>query len=327
MRAALPSALALALVAGCGTGRAGRPSPAGPSSTGTTRVESGDSGQARAAPPPAVVVLLSPGTGPRRPLRSVLRDQATELAVWELSVRMTLSVGQMQPPEVRPPTVRLHVRSTVSEVDETGEAIVETIIEQVDVVPGSEGGTALEGSLNTALQPLTQTRIAAAVGPLGRVERVTFRPTDAPAPQLTTTLEAIRQALTMLPPCPPDPVGRGARWRVESHPHTPLLSLDQLAEYRLPDVTAGPARVLGVLRQAAMPQAIALPNLPPGAKVTLKTLAGNGTVRSDRGEREIYGALEGKLVTKVTATVEGPDEPSRELRMETAYDVRFLPRR
>jgi hypothetical protein len=318
----------LACAAGCRSSGTSSAPPATAGGTPASAAPADGATPSGASAPPAITVV-SGGAPPKQPLKLTFRPGQTERATWDLSSRLALAVGQMRPPELRPPTIRLSVRSEVSEVDDAGAAIVETTIDAVEVVASPDTPPQLASTLSTELQALKDVRVAAEVSPLARVERVGFRRADAASPQVKTALEAIRQSLQLLPTLPREAVGRGASWRVDSHPRTPLLALDQVVDYHLPEaaVVDRIVRIAGSLRQSAAPQPVALPNLPPGAKVTLRSYSGSGDVRAERAEGEIYGALEARLTTRLTATVEGRNEPERELRMATSYDLRLTPKR
>jgi hypothetical protein len=78
-------------------------------------------------------------------------------------------------------------------------------------------------------------------------------------------------------PFPEEPVGVGARWEVRQQVVSQGISMEQTTYYTLVSRKGNKAVVSLAIAQAAAPQNLSLPDLPPGSSARLESFSGSGS--------------------------------------------------
>jgi hypothetical protein len=321
MRTTAP--LALALLA-CSTA----PSPHPPAPAPASDDPNSDEVAFSATVPPlltAEVALIDAGAQPRQTLRYHPRAGQSRPVLVELATALSLAVGEMNPPEVRTPVLRLTIDLDPRAIDASGRMNIEGTLSRVETRPGS-APTAVASALAADVERLRQTRFVARISSRGLIEHLSLPTVAEPSSQLGTVSGWIREALRLLlPPLPDQPVGRGARWQARRRTQIGAASANENAVYTLTGLTDSRLRLAVKLRLSAGEQTPAVPGLPPGATLKLTSLAGSGAGTVDVD----LSALQPRTDLRWTATALGstdrPGDPPAPVRMATTVELAIRP--
>src|SRR4029453_7726450 len=128
---------------------------------------------------------------------------------------MNLAVGDMAPPEMRTPAVRLGIELRARGVEASGQVALDGTIERVEVAPAPDVPSAVVAAVGSDLEGLPRappTPAAPPRPPPGHRARLAMSVPRESNPQLQTTMEWVRNGLrTLLPVLPDEPIGKGAR--------------------------------------------------------------------------------------------------------------------
>jgi hypothetical protein len=263
----------------------------------------------------ALVTLLEPGSPPRRLLRHEPSADRTTL-IFELAGALTLSIGELSPPEVRAPLVRITV---VLQPERTGDRITASgSITKVEVLPTKDVSPVISLAVASDLEPLAGTSVSLSATSRGMLQRLDLPvPSDA-TPQLLTTLDQLRQALRQsLPALPDEPVGTGARWKVQTSTRLGPARIQETVEYTVRALSDDVCRIDTTIGYLAGAQALALESLPRGANVTLGSVTGTGRGQLDLRTDALWSAAELRWSSNAEGTSQATGEPVMPLRMTT----------
>jgi len=146
-------------------------------------------------------------------------------------------------------------------------------------------------------------------------------------PQTRQLMEGFRQSLRQIgSPFPQEPVGAGARWETIVHLSQNGLVLTQTSISRLVALQGDAGKLAIELRQAAEPQEVKAPNLPPGAKLELLSYSGSG-----EGETEFdlgrlapsRGRVQLTADSRMMLQLEGPKQEMAMQKQEMAMKMRM----
>jgi hypothetical protein len=272
----------------------------------------------------AEVALVDPGPPPRMTLRYQPQAGVKQAAVVELVTGLVLSVGEMSPPEVRTPVLRLTLELEARGVDAREGMTLEGKLVKVEARAGS-APPAVVKALGAEVDRLAGTPFSARVSRRGLLEHLTF-----PAPtgeQVAATASWIREALQqLLPPLPAQAVGAGARWQARRRAQVGPATADQSALYTLTEL-AGPTHVrLAVkLTFTAGQQTPTVAGLPPGSTFKLSSLTGTGTGTVDLDLQRLPPRTDLRWSTVASGATEPPGEPPANVKMTTTASVVIEP--
>ena len=262
--------LSLALVAGCGGD-----DDDGGESGGTTTTGSSDTPE---------VELLSAGDQPRSELRLDLepgRPVRVAMTV-ELDIRQTIA-GQPSPP-VDLPASRMVMAATVEKVSDNGEATVETVIEEADIVDTEGVDPQVAKAMRDGMKPFVGYRVTVVMDDRGRVlDTDASEPEGLPAEVEQLVQQLNQQLATVVIPLPEEAVGKGARWKVTTPVKVSGIEVEQTSTATLVELSDGIPVLRTELDQAAEPGPAELPGVPSTVDVELVSwnLTGSGEARQD----------------------------------------------
>jgi hypothetical protein len=217
-------------------------------------------------------MLLDPGTEPRAPLRYRITPGQRESLVLELATDLKLAIGDMSPPPVRSPAVRVTIE--VQAVTPAAPIRLQGKIVKVEIPDDPAIAPAVIAAVRNDLDHLPGTTWTAGFTARGQLQTLELpAPADA-STQLATTLDRIREAMGMLlAPLPDGPVGKNARWQVRRRSTVGPARVDETVIYKLGEDRTRLGVTLGML---AGEQPLTRPGTPPGATLTLSTFEGGG---------------------------------------------------
>lgn len=220
------------------------------------------------------VKLLDPGKGPRKPLRVRVSPGHTETSV--LTMRMQMGFAPQPPLTLPPMVVTLALR--VTDVAPDGDVHYEFEVTRTEVVAEPKMAPDLVEGLRAQLAHLVGLKGHVRVSSRGVTREADLVIPDSLAPQAKQLLAGMRESLTQISaPFPEEPVGVGARWEVKETISQQGITLTQIATYELKSLRGDVFRTLVTIVQNADRQEVAMPGLPPGAKVTLVGMDSKGT--------------------------------------------------
>jgi hypothetical protein len=194
-----------------------------------------------------------------------------------------------------------------------------------EVIAGPGDQPAMVQRLREQLGKMVGLEMQLTVTARGLVRDVQVKmPPDAP-PELVSMMDGMRNASQQATATfPREPVGVGARWRVESSVDTGTLKMQQVAHMKLAQRPEGRAVIALTIEQTAPPQPMRLPMLPAGASATLESYAGHGQGQMDvRLDTRIPQAA--LTVQSKTASTVVFNEARQPMNMDMTMDVKIAP--
>jgi hypothetical protein len=265
------------------------------------------------------VHLIEAGRAPRVGLSYSVTRGHTETLVLELGSSLSLTIGDMTPPEVRGPPLRLTLELRALDSDGGGRSELEGAVTGAEIPQGSEPPQTARAALAPDVEKLGRIRFRLLLSRRGVLERMAIAgPPDAGA-ELTTMIGWLREALAgLFPVLPSEPVGAGARWQVRRRVMVGPAVAEQNNVYSLLSTEAGQSRLSVRLGLTAGAQRPAVSGLPPGSTVVLASLAGSGGGQLDLDLTRLAQRQELRWSSTALGTAQPRGEPAAELRMTTS---------
>ena len=254
---------------------------------------------------PAVRVI-STGSGPRYRLRYQYRADMEERMQLDIGMTMAMELGG-QRTLVELPLTRWMVKVWGTEVDAAGNLRYEYQYENFELVEG--GNAAVRNQLSTLYETMIGTRGWVWVNDRGlTLDDGVHLPENAD-PALRERLEEFRQTMRQqLIQLPEEEVGQGAQWEVTQPLQVRTFQVLSTVAYRLEHVSETTARFSTTISQEAEPQAMTLPDLPPGATASLESLESTGGGSSDTDFTRLTPQSEAHVETNARALIQADGE-------------------
>lgn len=229
------------------------------------------------------VKLLSAGVQPRQTLRFKPAVNTIETTTITLSTAVEVSVpGMPTARSTKLPSTLMKMETVVTQVDSNGDIHYKFRYTDADIA-GSASLPA--GVLNT-----TRSQVKKIVGLSGAFvmdDRGNTKSTSLSIPKGVDTatrqmLEQSFQSLEQLSAALPDAaVGVGAQWKTLTPAKIYGMTINQTGTYELVSLKDGVATLKVGVRQQAQGQRLAIPGMPKGVNMTLKSLntTGQGEVK------------------------------------------------
>ncbi len=262
---------------------------------------------------PPRITLLEAGAGPTRRLVYALAPDARETLQLELHDRLRLEIGDVQPTEARPPRLRLTLALRTRSV--RGGFVLEGKIARAAVVAG-DAPQALEAAFRTDLEGLVGTPLAVSFDARGVATELELPDPQTAPPPIAALLARLAEALpTLLAPLPDAPVGRDARWEIRRATSVGPLAVEELARVSLIELDGQRGRLEIALAHEAQPQPLAVPGLPPDARVRLRAMSGEGRARREVQLDRVAQPAEATIASVGVGTATAPGEAPAEVRI------------
>ncbi len=251
---------------------------------------------APAAVSPSDITLLDAGAAPRQLLRYKLVTGAREAVTLRQSTNMRMEMAGTEQPSPSLPAVLMTTELVVSDVAPDGWADI--MAEIVDLDLDAEGADpAVLAAARPALALFKGVTMRYRMSPVGEVSDLTFAD-DAPAELRSMPSMGVTEQLGVA--FPREAIGVGARWKAVRPVTQNGFTIMQDVEYVVTSLAADSMLLDMVLTQSANDQVVENNTLPPGAKITLRTLDGTGTstvvLRFDRVQPAIAMTLRAAMV-------------------------------
>jgi hypothetical protein len=235
-----------------------------------------------AVPAASEITLLETGAAPRQVLRYTLAAGTREAMKLRQSISMRMEMGGMAQPAQAMPATLMTTEMVVSDVAPDGSAGIATEIVDIDLdTEGADPGVV--AAMRPALAAFKGVTMRYRVSQRGEVSQLTFGEGVPPEMQTMQSLGSTEQLSVAFPR---EAVGVGARWKATRPVQQNGLTITQDVEYVVKALAADSVLLELNLVQSAKDQTMQSDALPPGASITLRTLAGTGTstvaIRFDR---------------------------------------------
>lgn len=228
-----------------------------------------------------VVTLLEAGQAPHRALRfrpTVGQQQRHEL---EMSVSMASDAGGQAAPQVKVPTIKYTLDSTVSEVAENGDISFTVEFADAAIVDSDE----VEIEMLTPIEELTKSMIGmqvkSTVDQRGFAKEVVTEFAEGIESADLQQIEQLSESLQQLTsPFPLEPVGVGGKWKVVVPMNTGGMEFVQTMEYTVVEMTDDTVTATITVSQQAEEQELVLPEAAEtNLDIRLKSLECRGIGR------------------------------------------------
>lgn len=238
---------------------------------------------------PPKVELLNAGTQPQQILRFKPVVNTTETTTITLNTEMKVSIPGMSgaPRSTKLPSPKMTMETIVTQVDPNGDVHYKFRYTDADMLG--------DASLPPGILDRARVEIKKMIGVSGSFvmdDRGHTKSTSLTIPKGVdaTTRQMLEQSFQSLDqlsvPLPEAAVGVGAQWKTLMPIKLYGISLNQTGTYELVSLKDGIAILKVGVEQQASDQKIALPGVPKGSNITLKSLnitgQGQMTVRLDR---------------------------------------------
>lgn len=263
---------------GCASGQHGPqvPAPGGAAAPSATAATTASRAASELPLGQATVSLLDAGKEPRRPLRYAFTMKPEKLLL-DMKMQMKISIGTQTAPEVGLPTVRTALDVTPIRLSNDGDLSYDGQISREEVVPDGDMPEADRAALENQLASIVGMKIHSTVTARGVVTDATMDVPDGTPPQLRCMLESMRDSLRGLSsPLPIEPVGVGAKWRVDVAIKTGFR-LEQSSVFTLRAIDQVSADFDLKLQETAKPQPVIAQVPTSDTHITLESFTGSGT--------------------------------------------------
>jgi len=225
------------------------------------------------------LVLMSPGTGPRRVLRFDFVEGARQSLDLRLDLKLAIAVNHVDM-EVPPlPGVSLRVGVEIGDVLGDGSARWRMEIDHATISNTPEVTPETAAALRAALPAATAIVGSGRLTARGQVAEATIEmPSSVVDPAAAQFLDAVEQLLLRQMACavPAEAVGVGARWEVRTDLDNAGMKLTHIVVNELVTMDDRQIEIKQMVRQEAAPQSITGAE-SAGATTDLVALDGRGT--------------------------------------------------
>lgn len=198
-------------------------------------------------------VLLDEGSQPRFPLRYAIpvgTKQSLDM-IMDIDMNIPGLVGEMTMPRMVMVT-----DLEVTKVDPDGAMHMDMVFTDIRIEdrPGTMAGVA--DAMKTEIDSMKGMKMTQVLAPNGRVKDMTVDTSNLP-PQMREQMKQAEQAVDQMTAILPDqPVGVGARWRVEQTVLQQGIRMNMNATYEVVEISEGHAKVKTQIEMAAPSQTV-----------------------------------------------------------------------
>ena len=247
---------------------------------------------AQTAPPPAapgaetsaagqtstsLFKLLEAGAEPRKVLRFHPKPGDKQTLAMTMKMAMATKIGEMEPPAMKLPAIKLTLETTVKEVAENGDITYEMVISDAGVSDEPGVTPELAEAMKSAFVGIKGLSGTGTTSSRGVSKGVEFKAPADSNPQTRQFVDQMKEFYTQLAvPMPEEAVGPGAKWEVKMPIKTQGMTIDQTANYEVVSLEGESLTTKNIIAQQAANQKIQNPAMP-GMKVDLTKMTGKGT--------------------------------------------------
>lgn len=231
--------------------------------------------------------LLDAGVEPRQPLRFAPQPNQMQTTTMTLQSNVAMEVGGQVLPSMDAPASTMTFESSITQVDDNGDIHYQMYCTGVEVADSPNAPPQVRELLDAQLKNLVGAGGTFVMDSQGNVKESDFKLPENADAMMQQIFEQISQSFEQLStPFPAEAVGLGAKWQMAQTLNVSGMQMTQNTLYELVSLQQNVATLKITIEQQAPSQQIAPPGLPPGAKVTLNSMASQGqgqvTIRLDR---------------------------------------------
>jgi hypothetical protein len=225
----------------------------------------------------ARVKLISAGAEPRQALRLHPEAGAKQTLEINLTMGMDMKIGEMEPPVMKLPAMKMVMETTVKSVAANGDIAYDLVMSDASAADESEVmpqiAEAMKNSM-ASMKGMTGTGITSSRG-LGQSLNIKL-PASAD-PQTRQAMDQFKDSFGRLSTgFPEEPVGVGAKWEVKMPVKSQGMTIDHTGVYELVSLEGEKLTARSAITQTAANQKVPNPAMP-GMKLDLNKMNGTGT--------------------------------------------------
>jgi hypothetical protein len=238
--------------------------------------------QEKTPQPPLVVELLDAGSTPHRKLRFAPRPGTKQVTLMTMNMSQSMTIGGQAGPTQNIPVNKITMETTIDKLHDNGDISFKFAYTDVEVVDDPANPSPMTAIMKPLMQQLVGTSGDVMISNRGITKQAEIVVPEGVQPQMKQIIEGMKSALNQISsPVPEEALGLGGKWRVVQEISANGLQLKQTSIHEIVELRDDGFVVTVKLTQDAQPQEIKNAQLPPGAKVNLKTLASNGGGKSN----------------------------------------------
>ncbi len=262
-----------------------------------------------------VVTVIEAGASPRQALRLAPSVGARHPFDLTMHVSTTQSVGQdVLAPEIAP-AITFSIEALVTGIDETRNITYEYECTDIIVHDAPDVPPPLLERMRQDMRSIIGLRGRGVLSARAVSRHAEVMPPAGMNPMLRGQTEGLQEMLkqTMIP-FPVEPVGVGASWQVATAIHEGGVTIDQTIVYTLASTNGRMLELTVQLTQAADPQEVTAPSLPPTATARLALFTSEGRGRAVIRLDEVLPASSTREIINDTSVVYRMGDLEQEVR-------------
>jgi hypothetical protein len=258
-----------------------------------------------------IVTLLEPGAEPRQALRLKAKQGATAAFELLMNMKMSMSMGAGAPPmEQVLPGMRMVTQMGVTDVKPTGDIAYQFEYTESGLVDTPGVSPMVANQMKGAIESIKGIKGTGVLTPrfFSRDVEVDAAQADPMIKQQIDQMSQVMSQVTL--PLPEEPVGAGAKWRVESEIESGGMRMKIINNVTLKDIKGDVITLQTDITQSAEPQDVMNPQMPPNAKLRLNSLKGGGTGAATLNLTRVAPLSgEASITSDVDMTISMPNMP------------------
>lgn len=280
--------------------------------------------KAKAGLRPLTVKLLTAGKAPLRPLRYQFKAGSSSTLVMEMTMTLSLVMGDKAIPEVKTPVLRTHMRIKNEEVTAEGNLRYSFMLERHEVVAGTGAlPEPVMQKLKNDLKQMEGLKGWALVSPRGLTLDGDIQVPPLAEPSIRQMMENMREQLRQLSsPLPEEPVGIGASWQVDTAHNLSGIMADQTSIHTLTALKGDRGQQSIALKQKAPAQTMKNDKLPPGFEMKLLSLSSEGKGKMSFDLKKLVPSSEMTIAMEMKTRVVGGGQ-EQAMTMNMKMDMRI----
>lgn len=221
--------------------------------------------------------LLDAGVEPRQPLRFAPQVNEKQTTTITLQTSVAMTVGEQVVPSMEAPASTMTFESTITQVDDNGDIHYQMSCTGIEVADSPNAPPQVRELLEAQLKTMVGAGGTFVMDSQGNVKESDFKLPDNADAMMQQIFDQVSQSFEQLStPFPTEAVGLGAKWQIAQTMNVGGMQMTQNTVYELVSLQDNIATFNINLEQQAPSQQIAPPGLPPGAQVTLNSMASQG---------------------------------------------------
>lgn len=292
--------------------------------TGLPRADADEAAKVDAEPGKTSVTLVNPGDEPRRKLRFEFNADSKEQL--DVTMKMGMSMlmqGQAMPKQEMPPIIQSIEIEPINV--ENGTMNYRFTLSKMKVA--AEGGNPMiAAQMKKAVEGVVGLTGTGTIDSRGFSEGIEIEAPEDPSTMLVQQIKGFRDTMSrIVSPLPEEAVGVGAEWKVGMPIMMNGVTMTGSHTYTIVSMDEDSVKTNVVTTMTAKDQAINDPNLPPGAKVNINQIQGDGEGTTEFRLKSMCAVTEltAKILQDATISMEGA--PGQNMGMEINMKMNIAP--